>query len=324
MDDLLLPGHPDDAHALFELFHGELEEAVGTRPETPRLALLAVRHLFGENMLRMLLIGPPGVGKTFMVRKLASVLELPFLEISVSNMVEEGWKGAGPSEHLATLFRQAIANSPTHAAAEKAANRAIVLIDEMDKARLAPPSASASTRDNRIGKQVSLLPLIGDGTLTIERSGGSHLEWSSRRALVICAGVFDGLEPDQPSSEDLADWGMLPELAERLAFGTILRVRPLSQKQVAKLLRSAIEPTVQVFSLFGYDLHVAEEVLRYLAGRLADESRGLGPRSAVGILRTAAEEVLLRLILRQDPPRSFILTPDDLEIPDSSRGLWRE
>lgn len=196
MHDLLLPGHPDDAHALFDLFHGELEESIGPRPETPRLALLAVRHLFGEEMLRMLLIGPPGVGKTFMVRKLARVLELPFLEINVSNMVEEGWKGAGPSEHLATLFRQAFVNSPTRAAADRAANRAIVLIDELDKARLAPPSSSSSTRDNRIGKQLSLLPLIGDGSVTIERSGGSHLEWSWRRALVICAGVLTQPMPE--------------------------------------------------------------------------------------------------------------------------------
>lgn len=323
MDNALMPRDPDDALVLFRIFHDELESSIGRRPETPRLALLAVRHVLGEEMLRLLLIGAPGVGKTFMARRLSEMLDVPFLEFSVSSMVEEGWKGAGPSEHLATLYKQAALTSATQTAAKRAAERAVLLVDELDKAREAPPGASSSTRDNRIGKQLSLLPLIGDGKITIERASGDHLEWRSRGALVVCAGVFDGLEAESPSAEDLTDWGLLPELAERLAFGTILRVRAPDRAHLIRVLYSSLAPIQGLFSRFGYRLGASEEVLHYLVNHLIEA--GHGARSGMGILRSAAEEALLALITGNAEIGTVrILQPDDVRIPRPAKGIWRE
>ena len=59
MDDLLLPRIPDDTHTLFDLPLGDLTEKLDVRPEVFRLALLAVRHLLGNVMLRLPFMGPP-------------------------------------------------------------------------------------------------------------------------------------------------------------------------------------------------------------------------------------------------------------------------
>ena len=324
MDNPLLPQRAEDAHVLYDILVEDLEATLGSRPEIGVLALLAARHLMGEEMLRFLLIGESGSGKTFLAREVARILDVPFLEMSVTNMSEEGWKGAGPSEHLATLFTQAALRSRTQTAAIRAAQRAVVFIDELDKARLAPPSGSASSRENRVGKQLSLLPLIGDGSLTIERSTGHHLEWRSRGALVICAGVFEGLPAGVVSAEALADWGLLPELAERLVLGTILRLPQKSRDQLLRVLQQDVQPLQQLFARFGYTLHVSQTALNYVALNLV-ELPSTGARSASGILRRAAEAGLLRMLTEGVPTgSSWTLGPDDVELPPQSKGVWRD
>jgi ATP-dependent protease Clp ATPase subunit len=323
--DELQPQQPEDAHVLFEILSEDLAAGLGTRPETPQLALLATRHLMGEEMLRLTLIGDVGSGKTYMARTLARVIGAPFLEMNVTHMAEEGWKGAGPSEHLTTLYAQAAIRNPTQTAAIRAAQRAVILIDELDQARLAPGSASANTRENRVGKQLALRPIVGDGTVTIERSSGAHLQWRSRGALVVCTGVFEGLPPGVVSAEALTDWGLLPELAERLAFGSILRLGPIRATQLAHVIRSELQPLQALFARFGYGLEVSETAVSYAISRLSSDGQPPRVRSTAGVLRSAAEALLLRMLDENAPiGAAGVLGPDDLSIPPPSPGLWRE
>lgn len=324
MDHSLRPHRPEDAHLLFTMLHEDLQAVLGPRPETQPLALIAARHLMGEEMIRLLLIGATGVGKTHMARAVARVVGAPFLEMNVSHMSEEGWKGAGPSEHLATLLAQASLDAPTETAAIAAAERGVLLIDELDKARLAPPSASASTRENLLGKQRGLLPIIGDGVVTIESHRQSQ-QWRSRHALVMCAGVFDGLPINGVSAESLTDWGMLPELAERLAFGSVIGIMPMNEHQLVSMLLLELVTIEQMFSRFGYAVEIPNATLNYVARHVASTSQNPGIRSASGLLRNVANDMLLRMLAEGSPIGSTrVLGPDDVRLPPRSRGIWRE
>lgn len=316
--------NPEDAHVLFEILQEDLQDALGDRPETPRLALLASRHLLGEEMLRLTLIGDVGSGKTYVARTLARVIGAPFLELNVTHMAEEGWKGAGPSEHLTTLYSQAAIRTSTQTAAIRSAQRAVVLVDELDQARVLPSSASPSARENRIGKQLALLPIVGDGTVTIERSSGSHLQWRSPGSLVICAGVFEGLPRGEVSAESLTDWGLLPALAERIAFGTVVRLSRLAKPQLVHVMHSELRPLEALFRRFGYRLEVSDAAITYVISRTtsADPPR---LRSTAGVLRSAAEALLLRMLSEGAPlGATAVLGPDDVRIPPPSPGVWRE
>lgn len=320
-----LPNNPEDAHILFELLEEDLRSRIGARPEIAPLALLANRHIMGEEMLRLTLIGELGTGKTHMARALAGVIGVPFLEINVTHMAEEGWKGAAPSEHLATLLAQAAARSAFQTTALRLAQRAVILVDDLDQARLLPASASPSARENRIGKQLALLPIVGDGTITLERASGAHLQWHSRGSLVVCAGVFEGLPSGDVSAEALTDWGLLPELAERLAYGSVIRLGQIGSAQLVRIMRSELQPLQKLFARFGYKLEISDAAVTYAISRNSLDGRTPRVRSTAGILRRAAEALLLQMLTEQAPVGSArVLGPDDVQIPRPSAGLWRE
>ena len=316
---------PEDARALFQLFREELSRSVaGHRQVIDRIALLATRAMLGDSMIRALLIGPPGVGKTSLARRVAELLDVPFLEFSAAHLSEEGWKGAGPSEHLAALLNAALVRAGSLQPAQQQAERAMILIDELDKTRLPGSRGSTSTRKNRMGKQLGLLNLVGDGAVTIDRGSGQPIVWRSRHALVLAAGVFEGLGTDNPSAGDLIEWGLIPELSERLARGTILRMNALSAAEFVQALRIELEPLAALFKRFGHRLSVSDATLGYVARYVLSGDPQAGLRAAAGWIEAGAERRLLDLLRHQTRPAHIVLGPDDVDLPAPPRPHWRE
>jgi len=306
----------EDAHSLFQFFRMELSEAVaGHEAQIDTLALTATRMVMGDQMLRVLLIGSSGVGKTTLARKLGESLGGLFLEFSAAHMVEEGWKGVGPSEHLLGLLNRASAKSNSPHQAMELSERSVVFIDELDKIRRPETDASPANLEQKLGKQLGLMNFIGDGVITIDRGSSPAVEWRSRRALVIAAGVFDGLEVENPSGGDLARWGLIPELAERLARGTILRLPKLTRAQVVRALRTEIEPLHALFRRFGYSLEIGDSTLNFVSARLVTGAHESGFRTAAGWIERSAEGTLIRLLKEEVPSGVVVLTPDDVGIP---------
>ena len=324
----LVPDSPADAVALYRLLREEIGRGIiGHGEAVDRLALMAVAHIDrsrrrNEPLLRTLLIGEDGVGKRLLGRAVARALDLPYLEIAASTMAELNWAGSDIGDFLDALYDTVLTIHPSPGGIE-IIEQAIILVDGIDLLRLPGQYGSASTKDYQRGRQQSLLQLVGDGVVPIERKSGQNVYWPSRRALVICCGEFPGLH--SASAGDLTDWGLLPELAHRLAEGLVLRLATLSRSDVVAILRRRTGDLAGPFLSYGYRLDVSEEALLFVADRAALGDQGPSPKAPLAWLRDASERILVSMLTAAEPPGSRrVLAPDDLLLPPRARGRWRD
>jgi len=308
----LRPQSPEDFAILFEILETELAaEIAGDREKLIQpLALLGVRHLAGHTGLRCIIRGETGTGKTTVAKALALQLGAPFCRISAGEMAETTWRGADLTNHIDALRRGLLGTKVTMSSATALACRSIVLIDDLDVLRLQPfESYSDSDRGQRAGRQASLAGLWSGEDILVNEG---EWTWSTAGVLVIGAGAFEGVEHPIDSAS-LTQWGLATSLAERLASGTIIQMEPLPLADLcAVALREAEQLVAPAFQAFGYELTISAAAAHHAAGyaRARDESAGV--RSVVGVLRRAADRLLIRLVTSAKPGARVTLAPDDL------------
>ena len=101
----------------------------------------------------ILLIGPSGVGKTHLVKSLASYLNVPLVIGDATSLTEAGYVGDDVESLLSKLIQAAEGDID-------AAQRGIVYIDEIDKIR----TTGSGFKDMRLGVQHGLLKIL-EGTV---------------------------------------------------------------------------------------------------------------------------------------------------------------
>lgn len=307
---------PDE---LYRHIRGQLAaDVVGHRDVVRKLSLVAMRHMLGHEMQRVTLVGPPGVGKTTLVKSLAETIDLPHLMISVSELAETNWKGQGLPEHIRSLRRRVEEQGRRYQM-----DRALVFLDEIDKAaRL--PGEDGNAASYHLGKQQSLLNLLGGDTEIHYSLDGDEMKtkgWSAERALVISAGVFDGLE-GPPTRTSLIDYGFAPELVSRL--GLICPLRPLAPGQLVEVLKREVSGLADTYRQCDYELEISEDAYLRVAERVSREDIDGGPRTGANWLRDAGTRGLIELLERKaSRGTSWSLTPAELDLPrrESSRGI---
>lgn len=327
--EALSPMNHDDVAALFVLLCEAMQEKiVGCDGDIERLALLGVRHLArdltgNDAILRGLITGPHGSGKSMLARVFAEILGLPHVIIPASAMAETNWSGADLGDFLRQLYDTGPA-SLNPADAVELVERAVVVVDDLDALRLPGRYGSASTRDYQLGRQECLRPLMEGGVIPIER-GSTSVFWPSRRALVIGCGTFDGVGPVTPTAEDLIGWGMVPALANRLCGGTVLRLHEAAAFDLVEILKRNSTAHGVTFAAFGYGLSVSAEALVFVAESIGDGARLNGLRSAIACISSSAEQVLIGMVRDRAPVGTHrVLAPDDIRLPHHSLGLWRD
>lgn len=283
-----------DAIAAYQLVQDSLRrDVIGHEDALRLLAVAGVRHLLGAQGQRLLLAGPHGVGKSTMLRALANALEIPFAVLDITMMSEANWHGYDLPRWIGDL----VSNHGDRA------ERALLLLDEADK--LACGSTTGVGSDYRRGKQQSLLPLLGVGS-PIPIDG---IQYDASGALVVMAGVFDGLPCGRATPGDLVQLGLMPELVER--FGSIIRLKPLEIHEQAEMFSRALQPIAESYALFGYALTIPGETLHYAAHRMRVSD--WGPRSAAALLSMTATRALTTLLDGAAlPGERVVLTPDDI------------
>uniref|UniRef100_A0A0N5A7R4 AAA domain-containing protein n=1 Tax=Syphacia muris TaxID=451379 RepID=A0A0N5A7R4_9BILA len=142
----------------------------------------------------ILLLGPSGVGKTFLTQTLARILDVPMALCDCTSMTQAGYVGDDVESVIYKLVQNARGNI-------QRAQQGIVFLDEIDKIAASKEAQSHRYRDvSGEGVQHALLKLV-EGTMVYVKQGrklldlpqeGSRLDTSD--ILFIASGAFTALD----------------------------------------------------------------------------------------------------------------------------------
>ena len=266
----------------------------------------------------MLMIGPTGAGKTYLVKTLAKILDVPLAITDATSLTEAGYIGDDIESVLSKLLM----------AADNDVDRAeqgIIFIDEIDKIA---KKRNANQRDvSGESVQQGLLKLLEGSEVEVPVGATSKNAMvpmttiNTKNILFICGGAFPeldeiirerlmkrasiGFEADlkdkytqdkdilsKVTVEDLRKFGMIPEFLGRLPI--IFTLKGLTEDMLVKILkepRNAILKQYQkLLALDEVRLDVEEDALRAIAEKAMKKDTG------ARALRAIIEEFMLDIM----------------------------
>ncbi len=286
----------------------------------------------------MLMIGPTGSGKTFLVKTLAKLLQVPLAITDATSLTEAGYIGDDVESVLSKLL--AAADNDV----EKA-ERGIVFIDEIDK--IAKKKSTTNRDVSGESVQQGLLKLLEGSEVEVPVGATSKNAMvplttiNTRNILFICGGAFPELDkviknrlnkltsigfkanlkdtydkdPNLLSNvtvEDLREFGMIPEFLGRLPI--LYTLQSLTKEMLVKILtepKNAILKQYQkLLSLDEVDLNFDNAALEAIAEMAMEKKTG------ARALRAIIEEFMLDImyeIPKDDNIGRVVITRDYIE-----------
>jgi endopeptidase Clp ATP-binding regulatory subunit ClpX len=260
----------------------------------------------------IILVGPTGVGKTYLIRSAADLIGVPFIKGDATKFSETGYVGGDVEDLVRELLRRADGDVET-------AQYGIIYIDEIDKI------AGASNMNGRDvsgrGVQTNLLKLLEETEVparspndisgqiqammdVAQRGKNPPSTISTRHILFIVSGAFDGLDKlvqkrlrsttigfspssvpvpgadtswlDHAQTRDFIEFGFEPEFIGRLPVRVVCH--PLSAEDLFIILKtsegSIIRQYEQTFAAYGIEVLFRDDGLRRIAELAFAETTG--------------------------------------------------
>ena len=286
----------------------------------------------------MLMIGPTGSGKTYLVKTLARLLKVPLAITDATSLTEAGYIGDDVESVLSKLL-QAADNDVDRA------EHGIVFIDEIDKIAKKQNTNSRDVSGESV--QQGLLKLLEGAEVEVPVGATSKNAMAplttinTRNILFICGGAFPNLEGiikkrlmkktsigfgadlkdrfdeeeniiAQVTNEDLREYGFIPEFIGRLPM--IFTLEGLTKEMLVKILK---EPKNAILKQYQKLLELDEVKLEFDEGALeAIAEQALKKKTGARALRAIIEKFMLDImyeIPKDDTIGSVTITRDYIE-----------
>ncbi|MGZ5019697.1 MAG: AAA family ATPase [Chthoniobacterales bacterium] len=258
----------------------------------------------------VILVGPTGVGKTYLIKHIAELIKVPFVKADATKFSETGYVGGDVEDLVRELVQKADGDVGL-------AQFGIIYIDELDKI------AAASNLHGRDvsgrGVQTTLLKLMEETEVPVrsandiqsqlqaafefQRRGKTKRETiSTRHILFVVSGAFDRLKQQvsrrmaqaqigfsagpRPvmdnelfqyvTTQDFIEYGFEPEFIGRLPVRVVCE--ELSAEDLYKIMKfsegSILRQYERAFRAYGIEISFEDEALRIMAEEAAKEKTG--------------------------------------------------
>ena len=266
----------------------------------------------------MLMIGPTGCGKTYLVKTLARLLDVPLAITDATSLTEAGYIG----DDIESVVSKLLAAADNDV--EKA-ERGIIFIDEIDKIAKKKNTTNRDVSGESV--QQGMLRLLEGAEVEVPVGANSKNAMvplatiNTRNILFICGGAFPDLEEiikqrlrkqtsigfnaelkdkfdkeknilSQVTIEDLKKFGMIPEFLGRLPV--IYTLEALSKEMMIKILK---EPKNAILKQYQKLLELDEVKLEFDDGALeAIAEKAMKKEIGARALRAIIEEFMLDIM----------------------------
>ena len=266
----------------------------------------------------MLMIGPTGCGKTYLVKTLAKLLDVPLAIADATSLTEAGYIG----DDIESVVSKLLASADNDV--EKA-EHGIIFIDEIDKIAKKKNTNQRDVSGEAV--QQGMLKLLEGADVEVPIGANSKNAMvplttvNTRNILFICGGAFPDLEniikerlnkqasigfyadlkdkyDDDPhilekvTVEDLRSFGMIPEFIGRLPI--IFTMNGLTEDMMVQILS---EPRNAILKQYQKLLALDEVKLEFEEGALhAIAAKAMEKHTGARALRAILEEYMLDIM----------------------------